>query len=138
MSDAKRLLPWIGGASKSVSNASYTAIVSPVDEQVSAQMIESDAAVIDAAVKNAHQAYLAHEGATTAVRQRAAQDRRVQKTRGRQVVDVLPAAAQEAQVFEALDRAADQRIRRARSRHGFPAPAAAMTAPSFSVLRCGK
>ena len=68
MSESKRLLPWIGGATKPVSNASYTALVSPVDEQVTAQMIESDTAVIDAAVKNAHQAYLAHEGATTAVR----------------------------------------------------------------------
>ena len=68
MSEAKRLLPWIGGATKPVSNASYTALVSPVDEQVTAQMIESDAAVIDAAVKNAHDAYLAYEGSTTAVR----------------------------------------------------------------------
>ncbi len=68
MSDPKRLLPWIGGASKPASSATYSPLVSPVDEQTVGQMIESDAAIVDAAVTNAHAAYLANEGVTTATR----------------------------------------------------------------------
>ena len=45
--------------------------------------------------------------ADAAVRDGAAQDYGVQRVGARHVVDVLPAAAQEAQVLQALDRAAD-------------------------------
>ena len=68
MSETKRLLPWIGGASKSVSNATCTPLVSPIDEKTTSEMVDADAGVVDAAVRNAHAAYLANEGATTATR----------------------------------------------------------------------
>ena len=48
--------------------------------------------------------------ADAAVRDRAAQDRGVQRVRARHVVDELAAAAQEAQVLQPLDRAADGAI----------------------------
>ena len=48
--------------------------------------------------------------ADAAVRDRAAQDHGVQQHRPRQVVDELAAAAQEAQVLDPLDRAADKGI----------------------------
>ena len=48
--------------------------------------------------------------ADTAVRHRAAQDRGMQAHFGRHVVDELAAAAQEAQILDALDRAADQPV----------------------------
>ena len=46
---------------------------------------------------------------------RAAQDHRVQQARQGEIVDELAAAAQQAQVFQPLDRAADIGIRRSRS-----------------------
>ena len=47
--------------------------------------------------------------ADAAVRDRAAQDRGVQKIVAREVVDELAAPAQKAKVLDALDRAADRR-----------------------------
>ena len=61
-----QLMPWIGGATKL--DGALSPLVSPIDETVAAQMIESDAKVVDAAVKHAHQAFLAHQDATTAKR----------------------------------------------------------------------
>ena len=40
----------------------------PIDETVGSEIIESDAAVVDAAVKHAHAAYLKHQDATIAKR----------------------------------------------------------------------
>lgn len=67
MHDIPRLMPWIGGPANSGS-AAFSPLVSPIDESVACHMIESDAGIVDAAVKNAHQAYLANEDATTAKR----------------------------------------------------------------------
>src|SRR5262249_37773450 len=53
------------------------------------------------------------DGADAAVGERAAQDRGVQRPDGRHVVDELPAAAQETQILDALDRAADEGVCRA-------------------------
>ena len=58
--------PWIGGASASATK--FTSLVSPVDEKEVAQIADSDAAVIDAAVKDAHAAYLANRESTVAQR----------------------------------------------------------------------
>ena len=54
--------------------------------------------------------------ADAAVGDGAAQDRRVQHALARDVVDVLPAPAQEAEIFQALDRAADERVDRSHGR----------------------
>src|SRR5688572_7733900 len=62
------LLPWIGGASASANELKFTPLISPVDEKQVAQVADSDEAVIDAAVKNAHGAYLAHRESTVATR----------------------------------------------------------------------
>ena len=48
--------------------------------------------------------------AQAAMGDRAAQDGRMQHFLAREVVDILPAAADEAQILEPLDRAADQKI----------------------------
>ena len=50
------------------------------------------------------------DGSDAAMRHRAAQDRGMQETVAHDVVDILAAAAQEPQILDALDRAADQRI----------------------------
>src|SRR5438270_7279769 len=63
-----RHLPWIGGAATAAPSATFSPLVSPIDETVASHIIESDAAVIDAAVKHAHAAYLRHQDATTAKR----------------------------------------------------------------------
>ena len=42
----------------------------------------------------------------------AAQERRVQHVLAREIVDILSAAAEEAEIFEAFDRAADERVDR--------------------------
>ena len=68
MNDIPRLLPWIGGTASAAAGAAFSPLVSPIDETVASHMIESDAAVIDAAVKHAHKAYLANLEATTAKR----------------------------------------------------------------------
>ena len=67
MNEIPRLLPWIGGAA-SAGGAAFSPLVSPIDETVASHMIESDTGIVDAAVKHAHQAYLAHLDATTAQR----------------------------------------------------------------------
>src|SRR5215213_7767587 len=55
-----RHLAWIGGAATPAPDATFSPLVSPIDESSASQIIESDAAVIDAAVKHAHAAYLKH------------------------------------------------------------------------------
>jgi len=67
MNDIPRLMPWIGGAA-SAPGAAFSPLVSPIDETVASHMIESDAGIIDAAVKHAHKAYVANYEATTAKR----------------------------------------------------------------------
>jgi acyl-CoA reductase-like NAD-dependent aldehyde dehydrogenase len=59
---------WIGGPASAAPEAKFSPLVSPNDETVASHIIESDAAVIDAAVKHAHAAYLQHQDATTAKR----------------------------------------------------------------------
>ena len=44
------------------------------------------------------------------MRDRAAQDDRIEQPSGAEVVDILPAAAQEPEVFAALDLAADEGV----------------------------
>ena len=60
MSDRLRVLPFIGGKTKDFPNATVAPLVSPVDETVVADMVDADAAAVDAAVTNAHAAYLAN------------------------------------------------------------------------------
>jgi len=62
------LLPWIGGAPASASELKFSPLISPIDEKPVAQVAESDAAAVDAAVKNAHAAYLANRESTVAQR----------------------------------------------------------------------
>src|SRR5438128_6169034 len=59
-------MPWIGGPVKFV--AGLSPLVCPIDETVASQIIESDAKIVDAAVKHAHAAFLKHQDATTAKR----------------------------------------------------------------------
>ncbi len=61
-----QLMPWIGGATKF--DAQFSALVCPIDDTVASEIIESDAKVIDAAVKHAHAAFLKHRDATIAKR----------------------------------------------------------------------
>jgi len=68
MSDRLRVLPWIGGQTKDFPNATMSPLVSPVDESVVADMVDADAAAVDAAVTNAHAAFLAHQEAPTSKR----------------------------------------------------------------------
>jgi len=68
MNDIPRLLPWIGGTASVSAGAAFSPLVSPIDESVASHMIESDAGIIDQAVKHAHNAYLANQDATTAKR----------------------------------------------------------------------
>src|SRR3954465_13935919 len=61
-----QLMPWIGGPAKF--DAGLSQLVCPTDESVASHMIESDAKVVDAAVKHAHAAFLQHQDATAAKR----------------------------------------------------------------------
>jgi acyl-CoA reductase-like NAD-dependent aldehyde dehydrogenase len=61
-----QLMPWIGGPVEF--KAAFSPLICPIDDSVASQMIESDAKVVDAAVKHAHDAFLAHRDATTAKR----------------------------------------------------------------------
>ena len=63
-----KLYPWIGGAEHTRSVAGFSTLVSPVDERPACQMIEADAADVDAAVENAQAAFVAHQESTTAKR----------------------------------------------------------------------
>src|SRR5438874_11115763 len=58
---------WIGGAADAA-GASFSPLVSPIDDTIASQIVESNAAIVDAAVKHAHAAYLKHMDATTAKR----------------------------------------------------------------------
>ncbi len=62
-----RHMPWIGGAADAA-GASFSPLVSPIDDTIASQIVESNAAIVDAAVKHAHAAYLKHMDATTAKR----------------------------------------------------------------------
>src|SRR6187455_654632 len=61
-----QLMPWIGGPAKF--EAGLSPLVCPTDESVASHMIESDAKVVDAAVKHSHAAFLRHQDATAAKR----------------------------------------------------------------------
>src|SRR5947208_11861741 len=61
-----QLMPWIGGPVKF--EAGLSPLVCPIDESVASHMIESDAKVVDVAVRHAHAAFLKHQDATTAKR----------------------------------------------------------------------
>ncbi len=61
-----QLMPWIGGATKF--DAQFSALVCPIDDKVESEIMESDARVIDAAVKHAHAAFLKHRDAAVAKR----------------------------------------------------------------------
>ena len=61
-----QLMPWIGGATKF--DAQFSALVCPIDDKIESEIIESDAKVIDAAVRHAHAAFLKHRDATVAKR----------------------------------------------------------------------
>src|SRR5215203_603263 len=63
-----RHLAWIGGAASPAPGATFSPLVSPIDETSASQIIESDGTVIDAAVKHAHAAYLKHMDAPAAKR----------------------------------------------------------------------
>jgi acyl-CoA reductase-like NAD-dependent aldehyde dehydrogenase len=63
-----RHLPWIGGAASAAPSAQFTPLVSPIDESIESHFIESDAAVVDAAVRHAHSAFMAHQDAPAAKR----------------------------------------------------------------------
>ena len=52
----------------------------------------------------------AFDRADAAMRDRAAQDRRMQHALAAQIVDVLPAPGEKAQILQPLDRAADEQI----------------------------
>ncbi len=67
MNDIPRLLPWIGGTADAA-GAAFSPLVSPIDESVASHVVESDAGIVDAAIKHAHRAYLANQEATTAKR----------------------------------------------------------------------
>jgi acyl-CoA reductase-like NAD-dependent aldehyde dehydrogenase len=62
----QQLTPWIGGATKF--DAQFSALLCPIDNSVASEFMESDAKVVDAAVKHAHAAFLAHSSATVAKR----------------------------------------------------------------------
>ena len=62
-----QLMPWIGGPVKFF-EAAFSPLICPIDDTVASHVIESDAKVVDAAVKHAHAAFLKHQDATTAKR----------------------------------------------------------------------
>jgi acyl-CoA reductase-like NAD-dependent aldehyde dehydrogenase len=61
-----QLMPWIGGPVEF--KAAFSPLICPIDDSVASQMLESDAVVVDAAVSHAHDAFLAHQDASTAQR----------------------------------------------------------------------
>jgi acyl-CoA reductase-like NAD-dependent aldehyde dehydrogenase len=48
--------------------ATFSPLVSPIDETLASHFVESDAAIIDAAVKHSHAAYVKHQDETIAKR----------------------------------------------------------------------
>ncbi len=67
-SEPPRLLPWIGGVARTDPSTAFLPLVSPIDEAPVSRIAESDAAVVDAAVENAHAAFLANQESTTGKR----------------------------------------------------------------------
>ena len=63
MNVSARHLPWIGGTAEVAPGTAFSPLVSPIDATVASQFVESDAAIIDAAVKHAHAAYVKHQDA---------------------------------------------------------------------------
>ena len=63
-----RHLPWIGGAASVAADVPFSPLISPIDETSASQIVESDAAIVDAAVKHAYGAYMKHFDATVARR----------------------------------------------------------------------
>src|ERR1700745_2014533 len=61
-----QLMPWIGGSV--TFEAASSPLICPIDETVASHIIESDAKVVDAAVKPAQPAFLKHQDATPAKR----------------------------------------------------------------------
>src|SRR5438552_7283724 len=61
-----QLMPWIGGPVKF--DAGFSPLLCPIDDSIASQIIESDANVVDAAVKHAHAAFLKHRDTTVAKR----------------------------------------------------------------------
>lgn len=68
MNDPERLMPWIGGNTCTAPAVSFFPLVSPIDGTIHAQILESDAAVIDAAVASARAAFVKHQRSTVALR----------------------------------------------------------------------
>jgi len=68
MNDTARHLPWIGGPASAAPKASFSPLVSPIDETVGSHIVESDADIIDAAVKHAQAAFVKHQDQTPAKR----------------------------------------------------------------------
>jgi acyl-CoA reductase-like NAD-dependent aldehyde dehydrogenase len=68
MNDVPRLMPFIGGPADAPGGTAFSPLISPLDDSVASHMVESDAGIVDAAVKHAQAAYLANQDATTAKR----------------------------------------------------------------------
>ena len=68
MNVSARHLPWIGGTAEVAPGTAFSPLVSPIDATVASHFVESDAAIIDAAVKHAHAAYVKHQDASVAKR----------------------------------------------------------------------
>jgi acyl-CoA reductase-like NAD-dependent aldehyde dehydrogenase len=64
----QHLDPWIGGRAHAGAGRAVYELVSPVDGLVACEIVDSDADVIDAAVRDAHAAFKANRRATTAQR----------------------------------------------------------------------
>ena len=67
MGKKPRFGAWIGGSIRS-SGGKSVPLVSPIDETAIADIVDSDAGVIDEAVTNAHAAFLTYRDATVATR----------------------------------------------------------------------
>ncbi len=61
-----QLMPWIGGRVEF--KAGFSPLICPIDDTVASQLIESDAAVVDAAVAHAHKAFVEHVDVPTGKR----------------------------------------------------------------------
>ncbi len=99
------------------------------------------AAVIDGAHAGPGERRARVDRADAAVRDRAAQDRRVQQIGAREIVDELPAPAQETRILEPLDRAADEGVAHGSAVLIRPHPDATSprTSPRFRALSpCGR
>src|SRR5258708_313725 len=68
MNISARHLPWIRGPPDLAPGAVFSPLVSPIDETVASHFVESDDAIVDAAVKHAHAAYVKHQDETIAKR----------------------------------------------------------------------